>query len=102
VRRLQYFTKGFYSVTERDGDVVITDLRMGQAQYYVFAYRVGERADGNTRPHPDRRYRYPTPDIPTGSTSITARAGTQPSCSTAAPRRRADRVHGLAVTRASP
>lgn len=63
VQRLQYFTKGFYSVTERDGDVVITDLRMGQVQYYVFAYRVGERVDGETRGHPDRRYRYPRPNI---------------------------------------
>ncbi len=63
MRRLQYFTKGFYSVTERDGDVVITDLRMGQAGYYVFAYRVGARADGVTRPHPDRRFRYPTPNL---------------------------------------
>ena len=63
VRRLQYFTKGFYSVTERDGDVVITDLRMGQAQYYVFAYRVGTRSDGITQAHEDRRYRYPRPNL---------------------------------------
>lgn len=63
VRRLQYFTKDFYSVTEHDGEVVITDLRMGQAQYYVFAYRVGRRVDGVTEGYADRRYRYPTPNL---------------------------------------
>jgi hypothetical protein len=63
VRRLQYFTRGFYSVNERDGTVVISDLRMGQVGYYAFAYRVGRREDGRIRPIPDERYRYPRPDL---------------------------------------
>ncbi len=63
VRRLQYFTRGFYSVNERDGAVVISDLRMGQVGHYAFAYRVGRREDGRIRPIPDERYRYPRPDL---------------------------------------
>lgn len=63
IRRLQYFTRGFYSVNERDGTVVISDLRMGQVGHYAFAYRVGRREDGRIRPIPDERYRYPQPDL---------------------------------------
>lgn len=65
VERLQSFTKGFYSVTERDGSVVITDLRMGQANFYAFGFRVGERRDGRTMPRDDERYEYPRPPMTT-------------------------------------
>jgi inner membrane protein len=43
VQRMQWFTRGFYSLAERDGTAVITDLRMGQEPYYVFAFAVAER-----------------------------------------------------------
>jgi inner membrane protein len=65
VSRLQSFTKGFYSVTERDGSVVITDLRMGQAKFYAFAFHVGARRDGVTVPREDARYEYPRPPMTT-------------------------------------
>lgn len=65
VQRLQYFTKGFYAVTERDGSVILTDLRMGQAGFYAFGFRVGERRDGSTIARGDARYEYPRPPMTT-------------------------------------
>lgn len=66
VQRLQYFTKGFYAVDEFDGDVVITDLRMGQAGFYAFAFRVAREADGRNTPIEPSRYQYPDPPIGRG------------------------------------
>ena len=65
VQRLQYFTKGFYAVNERDGSVIVTDLRMGQAGFYAFAFRVGTRRDGRTVARDDARYEYPRPPMTT-------------------------------------
>lgn len=48
VKRLQWFTHGFYSVQRKARDIVITDLRMGLEPYYVFRFKVGEHAN----PHP--------------------------------------------------
>ncbi len=50
VQRLQWFTRGLYSVSRRDDDVVITDLRMGLTPDYVFRFKVGEI--GNPHAHP--------------------------------------------------
>ncbi|GAA4404934.1 metal-dependent hydrolase [Quisquiliibacterium transsilvanicum] len=44
VARIAWFTKGFFSVNERDGVVRITDLRMGQEPFYVFSFAVARRA----------------------------------------------------------
>lgn len=63
VQRLQYFTKGFYAVNELGGDVVITDLRMGQAGFYAFAFRVARRSKGRSVPIEARRYEYPAPPM---------------------------------------
>ena len=65
VQRLQHFTKGFYAVSERDDSVVMTDLRMGQAGFYAFGFRVGERRDGRTISREDARYEYPRPPMTT-------------------------------------
>jgi inner membrane protein len=64
VERLRYFTKGFYSVNAFDGDIVMTDLRMGQAGFYAFAFRVAELSEGRSELAPVRRFRYPDPPIP--------------------------------------
>jgi len=48
VRRLQWFTKGFYSVSRIGRKVIITDLRMGVEESYVFRFKIAEF--GN--PHP--------------------------------------------------
>ena len=50
VRRLQWFSKGIYSVTRFADDIVISDLRMGIEPYYVFRFKVGEI--GNPHAHP--------------------------------------------------
>ena len=50
VQRLRWFTKGFYGVQALDGDVVMTDLRMGLEPDYVFRFKVGEI--GNPHPIP--------------------------------------------------
>jgi len=48
VKRLQWFTHGFYSVRQMENDIVIADLRMGSEPYYVFQFKVGELSN----PHP--------------------------------------------------
>ena len=50
VKRLRWFTKGFYRVQEVDGRVEFTDLRMGFEPNYVFSFFVGRRQDGAIRP----------------------------------------------------
>jgi inner membrane protein len=45
VRRLAWFSKGFYGVRQARGDatqLVMTDLRMGQTPWFVFAFVVAE------------------------------------------------------------
>lgn len=63
VRRLRYFTKGFYAVQARDGAVVITDLRMGLAGSYAFAFEVAERREGRSVARPVGRHDEPLPDL---------------------------------------
>jgi inner membrane protein len=64
VQRLQAFTKGFYTVNQINDAVVVTDLRMGQAGFYAFAFRVATRNNGRSLPIDARRYRYPDPPMP--------------------------------------
>ncbi|MDT8319477.1 MAG: hypothetical protein RQ826_03010 [Xanthomonadales bacterium] len=52
VPRLQWFTKGFYRVSQIGGDVVITDLRMGIEGSYVFRFKVGEVGHPRSVPVP--------------------------------------------------
>lgn len=40
VKRLQWFTHGFYSVRRQGNAIVMTDLRMGMEPYYVFQFTV--------------------------------------------------------------
>jgi len=42
VRRLHWFTHGYYSVQRLENDIVISDLRMGLEPDYVFRFKVGE------------------------------------------------------------
>jgi inner membrane protein len=43
VARIAWFSRGFWSMTERNGRIAITDLRMGQEPAYVFSFAVAER-----------------------------------------------------------
>ena len=50
VRRLQWFTRGFYAVEREGEDVVFTDLRMGMEPAYVFRFKVAEIEAGEVQP----------------------------------------------------
>jgi inner membrane protein len=50
VQRLQWFSRGIYSVTRLQDDIVISDLRMGVEPNYVFRFKVGEI--GNPHAYP--------------------------------------------------
>ncbi len=43
VDRIAWFSHGFFKMSERDGRIIITDLRMGQEPYYSFNFVVGQR-----------------------------------------------------------
>lgn len=43
VKRLQWFTKGFYKVSNVNNKVIITDIRMGVGGLYFFNFVVGEK-----------------------------------------------------------
>lgn len=45
-RHVMAFSKGFYALSERDGRVYVTDLRMGQHPFYAFSFAFAERRDG--------------------------------------------------------
>lgn len=42
--RIAAFSKGFYKLQERDGRVLLTDLRMGQEPAYIFTFVIARRA----------------------------------------------------------
>ena len=50
VQRLVWFTHGFYKVTRRGKDIVVTDLRMGLEDGYVFNFKVAESGPGGILP----------------------------------------------------
>ncbi len=49
-QRLRWFSKGFYSVAERDDRVVISDLRMGVEPDYVFSFAVADISNPHPKP----------------------------------------------------
>lgn len=55
VRRLQWFTRNFYAVEREDGDIIISDLRMGLEPDYVFRFVVGRAGNPHPRPVPPER-----------------------------------------------
>ena len=48
--RLQWFTKGFYTVKRRNKDVIFSDLRMGFEPNYVFTFKIGTISNPHTKP----------------------------------------------------
>ena len=50
VQRLQWFSRGFYSVSLRQTDIVISDLRMGVEPNYAFQFKVGELSNPHAKP----------------------------------------------------
>ena len=49
VKRLQWFSKGFYAVSEWQSGVVIKDLRMGVEPHYAFQFKVAELSNPHAR-----------------------------------------------------
>jgi inner membrane protein len=45
IKRLQWFTKGLYSVRLRNNDIILSDLRMGVECAYAFNFKVGEQTE---------------------------------------------------------
>ena len=45
IKRLQWFTKGFYNVRQQQSNIILSDLRMGMECNYVFNFVVGEKTD---------------------------------------------------------
>jgi inner membrane protein len=43
VQRVAAFSRGFFKLAARDGQVIVTDLRMGQEPHYVFSFVVAEQ-----------------------------------------------------------
>ena len=52
VTRLQWFTKGYYRVGLEGQSVVVTDLRMGTEDFYVFRFKVGKVGNPHSKPTP--------------------------------------------------
>ncbi|MBT8434164.1 MAG: metal-dependent hydrolase [Gammaproteobacteria bacterium] len=50
VRRLKWFSRGFYSVSLLEKYIVISDLRMGLEPDYVFRFKVAEISNPHARP----------------------------------------------------
>ena len=42
VKRLKWFSKGFYKVSLQNNDILISDLRMGVEPLYFFTFAVGK------------------------------------------------------------
>ena len=50
VERMAWFTKGLFKVERQGEHLRLTDLRMGQEPFYIFAFDVAEAAPGGPRP----------------------------------------------------
>jgi inner membrane protein len=42
IAKLEKFTRGYFSMTENNGSIAMTDLRMGSEPNYVFQFKVAE------------------------------------------------------------
>ena len=55
VQRLKWFSKDFFAVSDINGAVAVSDLRMGLEPDYVFRFKVGARQNGRTTEVPVER-----------------------------------------------
>ena len=59
VRRLQWFNHGFMKAEQRDGQLVISDLRMGAEPDYSFRFVVARQVRGRWQPVPPEQLDWP-------------------------------------------
>lgn len=79
VRRIARFSHGFFGLRERDGRVLLSDLRMGQEPYYVFTFAVARRGpDGRIEPTPVPVAAGGRPDLARGLPWLWRRIGGDP------------------------
>lgn len=57
MEKLNWFTHGFLRAQERDGRVVVADLRMGLTPNYVFQFAIAEQKQGHNVAIPPQRHR---------------------------------------------
>lgn len=57
VKRLVWFTKGYFKVWENSGDIIMSDLRMGMEPNYVFTFVVAKRSNPHVLPVSTERVR---------------------------------------------
>ena len=50
LQRLQWFSKGIYSITRTGDDIVFSDLRMGVEPNYVFRFKIAELSNPHAKP----------------------------------------------------
>lgn len=55
VKRLKWFTRGFYSVQKYGDGIVITDIRMGMEPYYFFRFKVAQAGNPHPKMTPSQR-----------------------------------------------
>jgi len=56
VDRMAWFSRGFFEMSECDGEAIISDLRMGQAPDYVFNFVVAKRQSATFAPVEPRAF----------------------------------------------
>ncbi len=59
VRRLDWFNRGFMKAQARDGQLVVSDLRMGAEPDYSFRFAVAAQQDGQWREIPPQQLQWP-------------------------------------------
>ncbi|MDR0182999.1 metal-dependent hydrolase [Lysobacter arvi] len=59
VQRLQWFNRGFMKAQQRDGELVLSDLRMGAEPDYSFRFAVARNAGEGWEPIPPRQLQWP-------------------------------------------
>ena len=59
VARLRWFNHGFMKAQQRDGTLIVSDLRMGEEPDYIFNFVVAERAGGTWREIPPQQLEWP-------------------------------------------
>lgn len=57
VARVAWFSHGLFKLSERDGRIIITDLRMGQEPYYSFNFVIGQRQSPTIAAAPPAHFR---------------------------------------------
>ena len=59
VARLRWFNRGFMQAQERDGQLIVSDLRMGFEPDYIFNFAVAKRNRSSWREIPPQQLQWP-------------------------------------------